>query len=240
MNNMRSMRNNIIYLILLVALAIFLVTSLTRNSQNLPAVEIGALAQMARDGEVERITVSGEELTAKLESGKEVRSRKEGEDSVVETLVNLGVSPEAFGDGEGQIKISVQRPSMWTNFAPLIASILPVILLAGFFIILMRQAQGAGNQAFSFGKSRARVFTGDKPTVTFEDVAGAEEAKQELQEVVEFLKEPQKFASLGARIPKGVLLVGPPGTGKTLLAKAVAGEAGVPFFSISGSEFVEM
>jgi cell division protease FtsH len=240
MNNMRSMRNNIIYLILLVALAIFLVTSLTRNSQNLPAVEIGALAQMARDGEVERITVSGEELTAKLESGKEVRSRKEGEDSVVETLVNLGVSPEAFGDGEGQIKISVQRPSMWTNFAPLIASILPVILLAGFFIILMRQAQGAGNQAFSFGKSRARVFTGDKPTVTFEDVAGAEEAKQELQEVVEFLKEPQKFASLGARIPKGVLLVGPPGTGKTLMAKAISGEAGVPFFSISGSEFVEM
>ena len=104
----------------------------------------------------------------------------------------------------------------------------------------MRQAQGAGNQAFSFGKSKARMFTGDKPTVTFEDVAGAEEAKEELQEVVEFLKEPQKFASLGARIPKGVLMVGHPGTGKTLMAKAVAGEAGVPFFSISGSEFVEM
>jgi cell division protease FtsH len=118
--------------------------------------------------------------------------------------------------------------------------VLPIILLAGFFIILMRQAQGAGNQAFSFGKSRARVFTGDKPTVTFNDVAGAEESKQELQEVVEFLKEPQKFASLGARIPKGVLLVGPPGTGKTLMAKAISGEAGVPFFSISGSEFVEM
>ena len=129
---------------------------------------------------------------------------------------------------------------MWTNIAPLLLSVLPVLLLAGFFIFLMRQAQGAGNQAFSFGKSRARVFTGDKPTVTFEDVAGAEEAKQELQEVVEFLKEPQKFASLGARIPKGVLLVGPPGTGKTLMAKAISGEAGVPFFSISGSEFVEM
>ena len=126
------------------------------------------------------------------------------------------------------------------ELAPLLFSVLPVLLMAGFFIFLMRQAQGAGNQAFSFGKSRARVFTGDKPTVTFQDVAGAEESKQELQEVVEFLKEPQKFASLGARIPKGVLLVGPPGTGKTLMAKAISGEAGVPFFSISGSEFVEM
>ncbi len=240
MNNMRSMRNNVIYLILLVALAIFLVTSLTRNSQSLPVIEIGALAQMARDGDVERITVSGEELTAKLADGKEVRSRKEGEVSAVETLVNLGVPREGFGDGADQIKVTVQRPSMWTNFAPLLASIIPVLLLAGFFILIMRQAQGAGNQAFSFGKSKARVFTGDKPTVTFDDVAGADESKQELQEVVEFLKEPQKFASLGARIPKGVLLVGPPGTGKTLMAKAISGEAGVPFFSISGSEFVEM
>ncbi len=112
--------------------------------------------------------------------------------------------------------------------------------MAGLFFMILRQAQGSNNQAMSFGKSRARMFTGDKPTVTFADVAGAEEAKQELQEVVEFLKEPQKFASLGARIPKGVLLVGPPGTGKTLMAKAISGEAGVPFFSISGSEFVEM
>ncbi len=106
--------------------------------------------------------------------------------------------------------------------------------------MIMRQAQGSNSQAMSFGKSKARVFTGDKPTVTFQDVAGAEESKRELEEVVEFLKEPQKFASLGARIPKGVLLVGPPGTGKTLMAKAISGEAGVPFFSISGSEFVEM
>jgi cell division protease FtsH len=117
---------------------------------------------------------------------------------------------------------------------------LPLILVGAFFFFLLRQAQGAGNQAFAFGKSRARLFTGDKPTVTFADVAGADEAKEELREVVEFLKEPQKFAALGARIPKGVLLVGPPGTGKTLMAKAVSGEAGVPFFSISGSEFVEM
>jgi cell division protease FtsH len=112
--------------------------------------------------------------------------------------------------------------------------------MAVLLLIILRQAQGANNQTMAFGRSKARVFTGDKPTVTFQDVAGAEESKQELQEVVEFLKEPQKFASLGARIPKGVLLVGPPGTGKTLMAKAISGEAGVPFFSISGSEFVEM
>ncbi len=117
---------------------------------------------------------------------------------------------------------------------------LPLILIGVFFFVIFRQAQSSGNQAIAFGKSRARMFTGEKPTVTFDDVAGVEEAKQELAEVVEFLKEPQKFIALGARIPKGVILVGAPGTGKTLLAKAVSGEAGVPFFSISGSEFVEM
>ncbi len=118
--------------------------------------------------------------------------------------------------------------------------LLPVLLMIGFFVFFMRQAQGSNNQALSFGKSRARMFSGDKPTVTFADVAGQEEAKQDLTEVVEFLKFPDKFAALGARIPRGVLMVGPPGTGKTLLSRAVAGEAGVPFFSISGSEFVEM
>jgi cell division protease FtsH len=118
--------------------------------------------------------------------------------------------------------------------------LLPLIFFGAILLFMMRQAQGSNNQALSFGKSRARMFMGNKPTITFQDVAGVEEAKQELQEVVEFLKYPEKFAALGARIPKGVLLVGPPGTGKTLLSRAVAGEAGVPFFSISGSEFVEM
>jgi cell division protease FtsH len=115
-----------------------------------------------------------------------------------------------------------------------------MVFIIGIFIYMMRQSQGANNQAMSFGKSRARMFTGTKPSVTFQDVAGVDESKEELAEVVEFLKYPEKFASLGARIPSGVLLVGPPGTGKTLLSRAVAGEAGVPFFSISGSEFVEM
>jgi cell division protease FtsH len=121
-----------------------------------------------------------------------------------------------------------------------LGSFLPLVIFGGLLLFMLRQAQGSNNQALSFGKSRARLFTGDKPTVTFQDVAGVEEAKEELREVVEFLKEPEKFVALGARIPKGVLMVGPPGTGKTLMARAVAGEAGVPFFSISGSEFVEM
>src|SRR2546427_5253560 len=127
--------------------------------------------------------------------------------------------------------------SVWIN---LLVSFIPFILIGGLLIFMMRQAQGSNNQALSFGKSRARMFMGNKPTVTFADVAGVEEAKQELQEIVEFLKYPEKFVALGARIPKGLLLVGPPGTGKTLISRAVAGEAGVPFFSISGSEFVEM
>jgi cell division protease FtsH len=239
-NNSNSLRNSLIYIVLLAALAVFLVTSLTRNTETLPTMEIGQVAHYAREGQVRRITVDGQQLTVELTDGRTVRSRKEDAGSLLETLRNLGVPETAFGNGPNQIQISVKPPSTWANLAPILLSVLPVLLLIGFFLFLMRQAQGAGNQAFSFGKSRARVFTGDKPTVTFEDVAGADEAKQELQEVVEFLKEPQKFASLGARIPKGVLLVGPPGTGKTLMAKAISGEAGVPFFSISGSEFVEM
>jgi cell division protease FtsH len=239
-NNMRTFRNSLIYIVILTALVIFVVMSLSRDSNDTPTIELSEVARYARDGQVKRITVNGQELSIDLTDGRQVRSRKEDIGSVVETLRNLGVPEKAFGNGANQIQINVQAPSLWMTLLPLVASIGPVLLLAIFFIFLMRQAQGAGNQAFMFGKSKARVFTGDKPTVSFADVAGCEEAKQELQEVVEFLKEPQKFASLGARIPKGVLLVGSPGTGKTLMAKAISGEAGVPFFSISGSEFVEM
>ncbi len=241
MNNMRSVRNNALYMILLLALVAFLVTTLLRNNETLPVVDIGRVAQLVTEGRVERITVMGEDLNIDLKDGDSVLSRKESSGSVVETLTNLGVPESAFGAGEDQIEIAVKAPSMLANLAPLLISVVPVLLLAGFFIFLMRQAQGAGNQAFSFGKSRARVFTGDKPTVTFADVAGAEESKQELQEVVEFLKEPQKFAALGARIPQGRAAGGAvPARAKPWMAKAISGEAGVPFFSISGSEFVEM
>jgi cell division protease FtsH len=131
-------------------------------------------------------------------------------------------------------------PSAVGTWLNILGGLIPFLLIGGLLIFMMRQAQGSNNQALSFGKSRARMFMGNKPSVTFTDVAGVEEAKQELEEIVEFLKYPDKFAALGARIPKGLLLVGPPGTGKTLISRAVAGEAGVPFFSISGSEFVEM
>ncbi|HJT59845.1 MAG TPA: ATP-dependent zinc metalloprotease FtsH, partial [Ktedonobacteraceae bacterium] len=136
--------------------------------------------------------------------------------------------------------LQYDAPSALGAWLSILGGLIPFILIGGLLIFMMRQAQGTNNQAMSFGKSRARMFMGNKPTVTFADVAGVEEAKQELQEIVEFLKFPDKFAALGARIPKGLLLVGPPGTGKTLISRAVAGEAGVPFFSISGSEFVEM
>ena len=126
------------------------------------------------------------------------------------------------------------------NFGSLLVAALPYVLLIGFWIFLFRQMQAGGNKAFSFGKSKAKLLSGDTPKITFADVAGADEAKVELQEIIEFLKDPQKFTKLGGRLPKGALLVGPPGTGKTLLAKAVAGEAARPFFSMSGSDFVEM
>src|ERR671923_1289428 len=142
---------------------------------------------------------------------------------------------------DDSVPFNTEQPSS-SNL--LLSVILPNVILflviGGFMWYMLRQTQSGNNQAISFGRSRARLLSGDKPAVTFNDVAGVEEAKQELTEIVEFLKFPDKFTALGARIPKGVLMVGPPGTGKTLLSKAVAGEAGVPFFSISGSEFVEM
>jgi cell division protease FtsH len=168
--------------------------------------------------------------------GTEGTSHKEGTATLVEQLRDLGVTTEQLQI----VRIEHRPPSAWLGIMTALGWILPFLILGAIFFFVFRQAQGSNNAAMSFGKSRARMFTGDQPTVTFEDVAGVEEAKEELREVVEFLREPEKFISLGARIPKGVLLVGPPGTGKTLMAKAVSGEAGVPFFSISGSEFVEM
>jgi cell division protease FtsH len=168
----------------------------------------------------------------------EKKSNKEPDQTLVSQLLDLGVTQEELAPD--RIKLEIKPPSVWLGVMTTLGYILPFIILGGLFWFIFRQAQGSNNAAMSFGKSRARMFTGDQPTVTFADVAGVEEAKEGLAEVVEFLREPQKFIALGARIPKGVLLVGPPGTGKTLLAKAVSGEAGVPFFSISGSEFVEM
>jgi cell division protease FtsH len=209
----------------------------TNNSDNM--VGLNQVAEWVSAGEVTRLLVQGEEVTVELEGSQEpVQTRKEPGESVLDTLSALGVPEERLQ----RLPIVVESAPNTGAFFNWLIMLLPMILIFGFFIFIMRQAGGGGqNRAMQFGRSRARKMDeADRPTVTFEDVAGSDEAKQELHEVVEFLREPQKFASLGARIPKGVLMVGPPGTGKTLLAKAVAGEAGVPFFSISGSEFVEM
>ncbi len=228
-------RNGLVYLLILVAV-IALFYSASQSGERPAEIDLTEVASLVRSGKVTSITVSGDQLYVRRDDRQTLISHKEPGVNLTTALTRLGVSPEALA----KVEFKVAPPSGMSNWLAILGTLLPVLLIGGLFLFILRQAQGTNNQAMSFGKSRARVFTGDKPTVTFNDVAGAEEAKQELQEVVEFLKEPQKFASLGARIPKGVLLVGPPGTGKTLMAKAISGEAGVPFFSISGSEFVEM
>ena len=235
--NSKRVRSGLIYLLLMVALGAFLYTTFGYNSaEALEEKPIADIARLVRKGDVSKILIKDDLVTIQLKTGETVLSRKELDTGIVKTLTGLGVEPAAIQ----KIDIEVEPPRLWESWGGVLFALLPLLLLGIFFFFILRQAQGAGNQAFSFGKSRARMFTGDRPTVTFDDVAGNDEAKHELEEVVEFLQEPQKFAALGARIPKGVLLVGPPGTGKTLVAKAVSGEAGVPFFSISGSEFVEM
>ena len=224
----------------MVAIAAMIYMAFQRESAITEPLTINEVAQAVQNGEVSKISIAEDNrLTIVYQKdGVEKTSQKEPTSTLVEQLVGLGVSPDKLLPEN--IKIEVKAPSAWTGVLGSLAFVLPVLVMAGVLWFIFRQAQGNNNAAMSFGKSRARMFSGDHPTVTFADVAGVEESKEELKEVVEFLKEPQKFIQLGARIPKGVLLVGPPGTGKTLLAKAVSGEAGVPFFSISGSEFVEM
>jgi cell division protease FtsH len=237
--NSNRTQSFIIYFLLLVAIGAMLYVGFRQDNAAQQPLTINEVATAIQSGSVARVIIQNDDtIHIVYKSGKEADSHKETTATLVDQLVSLGVTPQQLSSDN--VKIEVKPPSQWAGILSSLLYILPVIFMAGVLWFIFRQAQGSNNAAMAFGKSRARMFSGEHPTVTFEDVAGIEESKQELAEVVEFLKEPQKFIQLGARIPKGVLLVGPPGTGKTLLAKAVSGEAGVPFFSISGSEFVEM
>ena len=229
----------IIYLLLFIAIVAMVYFNIQKQPSSGGPLTISQVAQQVESGTIARITVNNDNsltIVTSSDSTIEQTARKEPETTLVSQLIALGVTPDKLA----KVAIVVNPPSPWAGLLTLASYLLPVILFGVLFWFIFRQAQGSNNAAMAFGKSKARMFSGEHPTVTFEDVAGIDESKDELKEVVEFLKEPQKFIQLGARIPKGVLLVGPPGTGKTLLAKAVSGEAGVPFFSISGSEFVEM
>jgi cell division protease FtsH len=229
----------IIYLLLFIAIVAMIYFNIQKQPNSQGPLSISQVAQQIEAGKVARIIINNDNSLTVISSSDstiEQTARKEPETTFVSQLLALGVTPDQLA----KVSVQVNPPSPWAGLLTLASYLLPVILFAVLFWFIFRQAQGSNNAAMAFGKSKARMFSGEHSTVTFEDVAGIDESKEELKEVVEFLKEPQKFIQLGARIPKGVLLVGPPGTGKTLLAKAVSGEAGVPFFSISGSEFVEM
>ena len=233
-------KNAFVYLLILVA-SVALFYSFVGTPAESTEIDLAQVARLVKEGDVRELAVDAEGglmLTVR-EGSQDVlyTSRKEPGIGLGESLTSLGVTADELGAVSSVIAV---EPSAWQNWGIILIQAVPLILMFVFLMYMMRQAQSGNNQAMTFGKSRARMVSGDRPSVTFDDVAGADEAKQELEEIVEFLKDPTRFTSLGARIPKGVLLVGSPGTGKTLMARAVAGEAGVPFFSISGSEFVEM
>ena len=232
--NFNLQKKSLLYLLIGVTLITVFIT-FSSESKFKTEIPFSQVVKMAKKGSLQSIEINGNSLKIIDKDEQTFTSRKEQGASVVESLYNHGIDPLT-----SDLQVIVKGASGLTSFIGIFLNFLPLIFLGAVLLFMFRQAQGSSNQTFSFGKSKARMQIGNQPEVKFHDVAGVEEAKQELQEVVEFLKFPDRFLSLGARIPRGVLLIGPPGTGKTLLAKAVAGEAEVPFFSISGSEFVEM
>ena len=234
---MSNFYKNILWTIVTLLVISITFSAVIESAKKTEELSINVLADKIVKGEVKKITISGDDLEITLADGTVAASKKETESGLTETLNNFGVDPLAL---QG-VEISVQEQSgsrFWLGI--LIPTVLPIIIIVGIFWFMFRQARGGVNQALNFSRSGIRLSNLTKDRITFKDVAGVKEAKEELIEVVDFLKNPKKFLDLGARIPRGVLMVGLPGTGKTLLAKAVAGEAGVPFFNISASEFVEM
>ena len=240
MGNNRWLRNSFVYLMIIIGVIVIFYTLLPSLGASTEE-PLTTVVAMAKNDDIREIVIDGRRLIVfprgtSASGADRFTSRIGRETDVIGMLVESGVT---VGPPSG-VQVIYKGSSGLSSFFGLMLNFLPLIFFGGLILFMMRQAQGSNNQTMSFGRSRAKMMPFNKPTVSFNDVAGVEESKEELSEVVEFLKFPERFLALGARIPKGVLLVGPPGTGKTLMARAVAGEAGVPFFHISGSEFVEM
>ncbi|KKR60660.1 MAG: ATP-dependent zinc metalloprotease FtsH [Microgenomates group bacterium GW2011_GWC1_40_35] len=228
-----SWRGFLIYAILGILLFAFFAFTSTSTNRLTPTEPLSTVVTDVKDNKVQSIEVAGDKLTVKLKDNTTYSSRKEENQSLTSVFKDAGVDPT-------QTQFAIKDQTFSQVWVTILTTFLPLGLIVLFFFFIFRQAREGASSVFSFGQSRAKQFTRDMSKITFADVAGVDEAKQELQEIVDFLKHPEKYRAVGARTPKGVLLVGPAGTGKTLLARAVAGEAGVPFFSVAGSEFMEM
>ncbi|MDP2967131.1 MAG: ATP-dependent metallopeptidase FtsH/Yme1/Tma family protein, partial [bacterium] len=237
---MKNLAKNFIFIILILLIISGVFTLFSQPSETKKEISLTQLVEEINQEKIKQIIVSGSDLKVIYQDDTEAKSRKETETALSESLINYGIDKEKLK--KVGIKTEKEKENLLWLWSTLVI-LLPLVLFGLFFWMIFRQAKTGAMQAFNFSRARARLFGAEghpKEKITFKDVAGLKEAKEELKEIVDFLKNPKKFLAMGARIPRGVLLMGPPGTGKTLLARAVAGEANVPFFSISGSEFVEM